>query len=78
MINLSSRVWCDNVRIFETLIAQGVMEEDQAMVLIHAYTSMRDEIHRRNLLNLDADVALDKFVKEREWVTQAWQQWLLN
>ncbi len=67
--------WCDNVRIFETLIAQGVMDEDQAMQLINAYTSMRNEIHHRNLLNLDADVDEDKFVAEREWVKRAWNQW---
>ncbi|TOG78320.1 bifunctional glutamine synthetase adenylyltransferase/deadenyltransferase [Vibrio parahaemolyticus] len=67
--------WCDNVRIYETLIAQGVMEEDQAMQLIGAYTTMRNEIHHRNLLNLDADVVEDKFVAEREWVKQAWNQW---
>ncbi len=51
------------------------MAEDQAMQLTRAYTSMRDEIHRRNLLNLDADVAEEKFVAEREWVKQAWNQW---
>lgn len=67
--------WCDNVRIFETLIAQGVIEEKQAMQLILAYTSMRNEIHRRNLLNLEADVVEDKFAAEREWVKQAWNQW---
>ncbi|EGR2692465.1 bifunctional [glutamate--ammonia ligase]-adenylyl-L-tyrosine phosphorylase/[glutamate--ammonia-ligase] adenylyltransferase [Vibrio parahaemolyticus] len=67
--------WCDNVRIYETLIAQGVMEEDQAMQLIRAYTTMRNEIHHRNLLNLDADVVEDKFVAEREWVKRAWNQW---
>ncbi|PFG45282.1 glutamate-ammonia-ligase adenylyltransferase [Vibrio sp. ES.051] len=67
--------WCDNVRIFETLIAQNVMDEEQAMQLIRAYTSMRNEIHRRNLLNLDADVVEDKFVAEREWVKHAWGQW---
>ncbi|NMS18693.1 bifunctional glutamine synthetase adenylyltransferase/deadenyltransferase, partial [Vibrio parahaemolyticus] len=67
--------WCDNVRIFETPIAQDVMDEDQAMQLIRAYTTMRNEIHRRNLLNLDADVVEDKFVAEREWVKQAWNQW---
>ncbi|EGQ7776624.1 TPA: bifunctional [glutamate--ammonia ligase]-adenylyl-L-tyrosine phosphorylase/[glutamate--ammonia-ligase] adenylyltransferase [Vibrio parahaemolyticus] len=67
--------WCDNVRIYETLIAQGVMEEDQAMQLIRAYTTMRNEIHHRNLLNLDADVVEDKFVAERKWVKQAWNQW---
>ncbi|HCG5535361.1 TPA: bifunctional [glutamate--ammonia ligase]-adenylyl-L-tyrosine phosphorylase/[glutamate--ammonia-ligase] adenylyltransferase [Vibrio parahaemolyticus] len=67
--------WCDNVRIYETLIAQGVMEGNQAMQLIRAYTTMRNEIHHRNLLNLDADVVEDKFVAEREWVKQAWNQW---
>ncbi|HCE1501244.1 TPA: bifunctional [glutamate--ammonia ligase]-adenylyl-L-tyrosine phosphorylase/[glutamate--ammonia-ligase] adenylyltransferase [Vibrio parahaemolyticus] len=67
--------WCDNVRIYETLIAQGVMEEDQATQLIRAYTTMRNEIHHRNLLSLDADVVEDKFVAEREWVKQAWNQW---
>ena len=47
------------------------------MVLTHAYTTLRDEIHHRNLLNLDADVAMDKFEQERALVTQAWQQWML-
>ncbi len=70
--------WCDNVRIFESLMSQGIMEEPQAMALTHAYTTLRDEIHHRNLLNLDADVAIDKFEQERALVTQAWQQWMLN
>ncbi len=33
-----------------------VMSESQALALTHAYTSMRDQIHRRNLLNQSADV----------------------
>ncbi|MBE3669624.1 bifunctional glutamine synthetase adenylyltransferase/deadenyltransferase [Vibrio navarrensis] len=64
--------WSDNVRIFETSIAQGVMNESQALALTQAYTRMRDEIHKRNLLNLDADVALDKFTAERQVVMDAW------
>ena len=68
--------WSDNVRIFESMIAQGVMDEGQAMAITHAYTEMRNQIHHRNLLNLDADVALDKFVVERELVSKIWQQWL--
>lgn len=68
--------WSDNVRVFESMIAQGVMDEEQAMAITHAYTEMRDQIHHRNLLNLDADVALDKFVVERELVSKIWQQWL--
>ncbi|MGL6316486.1 bifunctional [glutamate--ammonia ligase]-adenylyl-L-tyrosine phosphorylase/[glutamate--ammonia-ligase] adenylyltransferase [Vibrio sp. WXL103] len=68
--------WSDNVRIFESLMAQGVMEEAQALAITRAYTTMRNQIHHRNLLNLDADVAEDRFVQEREQVTGLWNQWL--
>ena len=67
--------WSDNVRIFETMMSQGVLEEEQAMALTHAYTTMRDQIHHRNLLNLDADVAEDKLVPERECVQKIWHAW---
>ncbi len=46
------------------------------MALINAYTTMRDQIHHRNLLNLDADVDEQKLQQEREWVRQVWNQWL--
>lgn len=68
--------WCDNVRIFESLLSQGIMDEQQGMALTHAYTTLRDEIHHRNLLNLDADVAINKFEMEREHVVRAWKQWM--
>ncbi|WP_146490512.1 bifunctional [glutamate--ammonia ligase]-adenylyl-L-tyrosine phosphorylase/[glutamate--ammonia-ligase] adenylyltransferase [Vibrio sp. T20] len=68
--------WCDNVRIFESLLSQGIMDEQQGVALTHAYTTLRDEIHHRNLLNLDADVAIEKFEMEREHVVQAWKQWM--
>jgi glutamate-ammonia-ligase adenylyltransferase len=68
--------WSDNVRIFESMMAQGVMEEGQAMALTCAYTTLRDEIHHRNLLNLDADVAEEKFEPEKAIVVEAWNAWL--
>ncbi|WNJ96191.1 bifunctional [glutamate--ammonia ligase]-adenylyl-L-tyrosine phosphorylase/[glutamate--ammonia-ligase] adenylyltransferase [Vibrio ruber] len=68
--------WSDNVRIFESLLSVGLMSQEQVQDLIEAYTAMRDQIHHRNLLNLDADVSQDKFLAEREVVIQAWQQWL--
>ncbi|WP_038178214.1 bifunctional [glutamate--ammonia ligase]-adenylyl-L-tyrosine phosphorylase/[glutamate--ammonia-ligase] adenylyltransferase [Vibrio rhizosphaerae] len=68
--------WSDNVRIFESLMAVGMMSSEQMQALIEAYTTMRDQIHHRNLLNLDADVSQDKLMTERQVVTQAWQQWL--
>ena len=52
------------------------MDEQQGMALTHAYTTLRDAIHHRNLLNLDADVAINKFEMEREHVIQAWKQWM--
>ncbi|MCG9598343.1 bifunctional [glutamate--ammonia ligase]-adenylyl-L-tyrosine phosphorylase/[glutamate--ammonia-ligase] adenylyltransferase [Vibrio sp. Isolate25] len=68
--------WSDNVRIFESMMAQGIMDEAPAMALTQAYTTMRDQIHHRNLLNLEADVAEEKFVKERELVKALWHEWL--
>ena len=68
--------WSDNVRIFESLAQQGVLSLENAQALTHAYTSMRDQIHHRNLLHLSADVTEDKFVPEREHVRSIWQQWL--
>ncbi|MEH0687508.1 bifunctional [glutamate--ammonia ligase]-adenylyl-L-tyrosine phosphorylase/[glutamate--ammonia-ligase] adenylyltransferase [Vibrio cholerae] len=68
--------WSDNVRIFESMMAQGVLEESAAQALTHAYTTMRDQIHHRNLLNLDADVTQDKFTDERALVQRIWAQWL--
>ena len=70
--------WCDNVRVFESMLSQGIMEEAQGLALTNAYTTLRDEIHHRNLLNLDADVAIDKFPQEREAVKQAWQEWMVD
>ncbi|MCG9684513.1 bifunctional [glutamate--ammonia ligase]-adenylyl-L-tyrosine phosphorylase/[glutamate--ammonia-ligase] adenylyltransferase [Vibrio sp. Isolate23] len=68
--------WSDNVRIFESMMAQGIMDEAPAMALTQAYTTMRDQIHHRNLLNLEADVAEEKLVRERELVKALWHEWL--
>lgn len=68
--------WSDNVRIFESMMAQGILDEAPAMALTQAYTTMRDQIHHRNLLNLDADVAEEKLTKERELVKALWHEWL--
>ncbi|NOJ24823.1 bifunctional [glutamate--ammonia ligase]-adenylyl-L-tyrosine phosphorylase/[glutamate--ammonia-ligase] adenylyltransferase [Vibrio coralliilyticus] len=68
--------WSDNVRIFESMMAQGILDEAPAMALTQAYTTMRDQTHHRNLLNLDADVAEEKLTKERELVKALWHEWL--
>ena len=58
------------------MVQQGVLPAEEADIIIQAYTRMRDQIHRRNLLNLDADVAMDKYTDERKSVQQAWHAWL--
>ena len=67
--------WSDNVRIFESFAEQDVMSEELSQSLIHAYCVMRNEIHHRNLLGFDADVADTGFNEERKTVVTAWNQW---
>ncbi|MDB1122965.1 bifunctional [glutamate--ammonia ligase]-adenylyl-L-tyrosine phosphorylase/[glutamate--ammonia-ligase] adenylyltransferase [Vibrio algarum] len=67
--------WSDNVRIFESLASQGVIDESEALALNNAYTTLRDEIHHRNLLNQDADVDESRFIEERTCVNEQWDKW---
>ncbi len=69
-------VWSDNIRIFESLAQESVLIKEDAEQLISAYTLLRNQIHRRNLLGLDADVRDEKFKKERQAVVNVWNQWL--
>ena len=68
--------WSDNVRIFESMLQQGILTEEEAAALTHAYTTIRDEVHHRNLLNLDADVDESRFAGERACVQKNWDKWL--
>ncbi|MGJ7095271.1 bifunctional [glutamate--ammonia ligase]-adenylyl-L-tyrosine phosphorylase/[glutamate--ammonia-ligase] adenylyltransferase [Vibrio hannami] len=68
--------WSDNVRIFESMMHQEIISEEEARALTDAYITLRDEIHHRNLLNQDADVDESRFVEERRCVTDNWVKWL--
>jgi len=68
--------WSDNVRIFELLAQKKIIEKHDAVALNRAYTLLRDEIHHRNLLNLDADVDNSRFINERNYVRKQWGKWL--
>jgi len=68
--------WSDNVRIFESLMQQEIVTEQEKEQLNHAYTRLRDEIHHRNLLNQDADVDEERFGNERSYVVEQWNKWL--
>jgi [glutamine synthetase] adenylyltransferase / [glutamine synthetase]-adenylyl-L-tyrosine phosphorylase len=68
--------WSDNVRIFESLAAAEVINKQHADQLTQVYVTLRDKIHRRNLLNRDADVDESVYIDERAQVIKIWQEWL--
>ena len=68
--------WSDNIRIFESLMADAVISASDAELLTVAYTSMRNQLHHRNLLYLDGDVDETKFITERDQVMAIWNNWL--
>ncbi|MDP2573811.1 bifunctional [glutamate--ammonia ligase]-adenylyl-L-tyrosine phosphorylase/[glutamate--ammonia-ligase] adenylyltransferase [Vibrio penaeicida] len=83
VLNFSSEfpsllTYSDNVRILEAAANLSLLPAQQAAKLTSAYTALRDEIHHRNLLNQDADVAESRFQDERECVVYSWNEWLID
>ncbi|HAL9672903.1 TPA: bifunctional [glutamate--ammonia ligase]-adenylyl-L-tyrosine phosphorylase/[glutamate--ammonia-ligase] adenylyltransferase [Escherichia coli] len=70
--------WSDNVRILELLAQNDIMEEQEAMALTRAYTTLRDELHHLALQELPGHVPEDCFTAERELVRASWQKWLVE
>ena len=65
-------VWSDNVRIFESAIACGILTQEQGDKLKACYTGLRNQIHHLNLLNKESAVSSEQFSAERAFVTQIW------
>jgi glutamate-ammonia-ligase adenylyltransferase len=53
--------WTDNVRLLQTLIETGVMDENTAHILKHAYLIYRAAAHQLSLQEKPAKVSLEKF-----------------
>jgi glutamate-ammonia-ligase adenylyltransferase len=53
--------WTDNVRLLQTLIESGVMDENTAHILKHAYLIYRAAAHQLSLQEKAAKVSLEKF-----------------
>jgi glutamate-ammonia-ligase adenylyltransferase len=70
--------WSDNVRILEGLAQNGIIEEQEALALTHAYTTLRDELHHLALQELPGNVPLSCFVAERELIKTSWVKWLVE
>lgn len=69
--------WSDNVRILELLAQNDIMDEQEAMALTHAYTTLRDELHHLALQEQLGHVAQTCFEAERSLVRASWQKWLV-
>lgn len=67
-------VWSDNVRIFDTAMAYGILTEPAGEQLKHCYTAMRNRIHHLNLLRQPSCVPMSEFEAERNFVGQIWSQ----
>jgi len=64
--------WTDNVRLIQTLIETGVMDEYTAHVLKHAYLIYRAAAHRLSLQEKSTRVPQTKFSRLQERVAKIW------
>jgi [glutamine synthetase] adenylyltransferase / [glutamine synthetase]-adenylyl-L-tyrosine phosphorylase len=69
--------WSDNVRILELLAQNDIMDEQEALALSRAYTTLRDALHHLALQEEAGHVAMDQFSEERALVTASWRKWLV-
>ncbi|WP_419239645.1 bifunctional [glutamate--ammonia ligase]-adenylyl-L-tyrosine phosphorylase/[glutamate--ammonia-ligase] adenylyltransferase [Photobacterium leiognathi] len=70
--------WSDNIRIFSSMVQCELLSAEDAKLLQQAYCEMRDEIHKLNLLGLDAYVPETQFVDLRQNVSEIWQKLLIS
>ncbi len=66
--------WTDNVRLLQTLIGTGIMDEYTAHLLKHAYLIYRAAAHQLSLQEKPARVPREKFELLQKRVTEIWQQ----
>lgn len=66
--------WSDNVRIFDSMAQAGVLSLEQSKKLKRCYVDLRNQIHHLNLVGKRSLVSDQKFVVERAFVREIWQQ----
>ncbi len=69
-------VWTDNIRLLESLDAQGLISAHQSEKLQKAYIIMRQAIHHLNLQEKKLAIAEDQFKEDRNDVTTLYQNYL--
>jgi glutamate-ammonia-ligase adenylyltransferase len=68
--------WTDNVRILQTLIQTGAMDNATADFLKHAYLIFRAYAHKLSLQELPAEISSDKLAPMRRMVSRVWTSFL--
>lgn len=68
--------WTDNVRLIQTLIATGAIDEYTAHILKHAYLIYRASAHQASLQEKPARVPEEKFSHLRKRVAKIWSAFL--
>lgn len=68
--------WTDNVRILETLIATGLLEESKAALLKEAYLTYRAAVHKLSLQEKPAQIPARQFRNLRENVVEIWNAYM--
>jgi glutamate-ammonia-ligase adenylyltransferase len=67
--------WTDNVRLIQSLIETGTMDEITAHVLKHAYLIYRAAAHQLSLQEKPAKVPREKFHRLQKRVAEIWQSY---
>ena len=68
--------YTDNIRILESLQAEGLLDESQALALIDAYKTFRSFVHRSSLQEEKGTVPAAEVAKQREVVIEQWRGWM--
>jgi glutamate-ammonia-ligase adenylyltransferase len=68
--------WTDNVRLIQTLITTGAIDEYTAHILKHAYLIYRAAAHQADLQENPAKAPREKFSHLRNRVEKIWNSFL--
>ena len=66
-------VWSDNIRLLETLGAEGLLARNDAEFLADAYRTYRKRVHGLTLQEQPAVVAASEFAELRAQVSALWR-----
>lgn len=69
----SMAVWSDNVRIFDSAMACGILRADEGEQLKQIYTALRNRLHHLHLIEQESTVLATEFVEAREFIAKMWE-----